>query len=170
MSRPLGFSKNMPRNQEKNVVHLGQVIFPDFPWLLKKNIELISWLSRRKTFSLILSTKWVAWSIYKHGDRPVMLYHVHACLGLQVTERVKGYSRTLQVHQYHYSGAPSRLGTGCCCCSARKDWRNTSLFKRNWHTLGHRPLLGEDVLSLHWAWPQIIQWKKLLLFAMENIF
>ena len=42
--QPLRFYKNMPRNQGQTLGHLGQIIFPDFPWLSTKNIE-IPWLS-----------------------------------------------------------------------------------------------------------------------------
>ncbi len=50
--QPLGFYKNMSRNQGQTLGHLSQIIFPDFPWLSTKNIE-IPWLSRRSKFSLI---------------------------------------------------------------------------------------------------------------------
>ncbi len=42
--QPLGFYKNMPRNQGQTLGHPSQIIFPDFPWLSTKNIE-IPWLS-----------------------------------------------------------------------------------------------------------------------------
>ncbi len=50
--QPLGLYKNMPKNQGQTLGPLSQIIFPDFPWLLTKNIE-IPWLSRRSKFSLI---------------------------------------------------------------------------------------------------------------------
>ncbi len=39
-----GFLQKMPRNQGQTLGHFSQIIFPDFPWLSSKNIE-IPWLS-----------------------------------------------------------------------------------------------------------------------------
>ncbi len=68
--QPLGFHKNMPRNQGQTLGHLSQIIFPDFPWLSTKNIE-IPWLSSL-TFQKV--------KIFPDGGNPVLYLGKHLFL------------------------------------------------------------------------------------------
>ncbi len=82
--------------------------------------------------------------LYKREDIPV-------CMPGGETRE---YPSTFQVHQYHHSGAPSQCDTGSCCCSARKDWWDTSLFKRSGHNLGHRQSRHTSSSGIRSEWPE----------------